>query len=61
MFLADHDDNNPFDGPNYGLAHAFQPGPGIGGDVHFDLDERWTDTSESKSTDTDSLNSTDTP
>ncbi|XP_003496180.1 interstitial collagenase A [Cricetulus griseus] len=46
FYRGDHDDNNPFDGPNYGLAHAFQPGPGIGGDVHFDLDERWTDTSE---------------
>ncbi|XP_005346834.1 interstitial collagenase A-like [Microtus ochrogaster] len=46
FYRGDHGDNNPFDGPLYRLAHAFQPGPGIGGDVHFDLDERWTDTSE---------------
>ncbi|KAK7812800.1 hypothetical protein U0070_019826 [Myodes glareolus] len=46
FYRGDHGDNNPFDGPFYRLAHAFQPGPGIGGDVHFDLDERWTDTSE---------------
>ncbi|KAM7338097.1 hypothetical protein ACRRTK_004216 [Alexandromys fortis] len=46
FYSGDHGDNNPFDGSSYLLAHAFQPGPGIGGDVHFDLDERWTDTSE---------------
>lgn len=41
MISGDHNCEDNFDGLGNKLAHAYGPGSGILGDIHFDADENW--------------------